>query len=145
MQFLMKNCVKYFDSFVTISNLKPNLSYIKMISTKSSTNGESFTQLERVYCNDRRNSMESPCSFSDVQVWISINCWYYLAFTKTIHCHFGIVIKTKGFLSAKNYLLTLVKCVYIVDTKLLLNEINRRFHYTARLRYLLITVATAIH
>ncbi len=60
MQFLMKNCVKYFNSFVTIANPKPNLSYTKMISTKSSTNGESLTQFERVHCNHGRNSTESP-------------------------------------------------------------------------------------
>jgi hypothetical protein len=56
MQFLMKNCVKYFDSFVTIANPKPNLSYTKMISTKSSTNGESLTQSGDTFVNGGRFS-----------------------------------------------------------------------------------------
>lgn len=60
MQFLMKNCVKYFDSFVTIANPKPNLSYTKMISTKSSKNGERLTQSEDTFVSDGRNSTESP-------------------------------------------------------------------------------------
>jgi hypothetical protein len=46
MQFLMKNSIKYFDWFIIISNPRPNLSYTKMISTNSSTNGESLTQFE---------------------------------------------------------------------------------------------------
>ncbi len=60
MQFLMKFYVKYFDSFVTIPNPKLNSSYTKMISTKSSTNGESLTQFEDTFVNGGRNSMESP-------------------------------------------------------------------------------------
>jgi len=60
MQFLMKNRVKYFDSFVTISNPRLNLSYTKMISTTSSTNSESLTQFEDTFVYDGRNSTESP-------------------------------------------------------------------------------------
>jgi hypothetical protein len=65
MQFLMKNRVKYFDSFVTISNPRPNLSYTKMISTKSSTNGESLTQFEDTFVNGGRIPTESPSLCQD--------------------------------------------------------------------------------
>ena len=59
MRFLMKSHVKYFHSFITIRNPKPNSSYNKMISTKSSTNDERLTKLERVHCNYGRNFAES--------------------------------------------------------------------------------------
>jgi hypothetical protein len=56
----MKNGVKYFDPFVTISNPKPNLSYTKMIGTKSSTNGERLTQFGDTFVNGGRFSVELP-------------------------------------------------------------------------------------
>jgi hypothetical protein len=59
-KFLMKNRVKYFNSFFTISNAIPNLFGTKMISTKSSINGESFTRFEGGHCNHGRTSVESP-------------------------------------------------------------------------------------
>ena len=43
-----------------VPNPNPNSSYTKMISTTSSTNGESFKQCEDTFVNRGRNSAELP-------------------------------------------------------------------------------------
>jgi hypothetical protein len=60
MKFLMKNRVKYFNSFFTISSAIPIFFGTKMISTKSSINGGSFTHFEDTFVNSDRISVESP-------------------------------------------------------------------------------------
>jgi hypothetical protein len=62
----MKNRVKY---FITILNPRPNLSYTKMISAKSSTNVESLTQFQDTFVNGGRNSTELPIIIWSTFFW----------------------------------------------------------------------------
>jgi hypothetical protein len=68
MEFLMKNRVKYFNSFFIISNPGFNLSYTKMISMKSSTNDVSLTRFGDTFVNGDRNSTKSPINSFGFQI-----------------------------------------------------------------------------
>jgi hypothetical protein len=76
----------YFGSFVPIANPKPNLSYTKMISTKSSTNGESLMQFQDTFyivVGSRRNywviskHIQSDSSVKSATILILDLLYYY--------------------------------------------------------------------